>query len=47
MTKRVAELRDSGLTYIFGSFGFPGMPREKIMRAIDLFGREVMPNFTD
>jgi alkanesulfonate monooxygenase SsuD/methylene tetrahydromethanopterin reductase-like flavin-dependent oxidoreductase (luciferase family) len=47
VAKRVAELRDSGLTYIFGSFGFPGMPPEKILRAIDLFGREVMPLFAD
>jgi hypothetical protein len=36
-----------GLTYIFGGFGLPGMPEEKKMRAIELFGREVMPRFAD
>ena len=47
VAKRVAELRDSGLTYIFGNFGFPGLPPEKNLRAMELFGREVMPLFAD
>jgi alkanesulfonate monooxygenase SsuD/methylene tetrahydromethanopterin reductase-like flavin-dependent oxidoreductase (luciferase family) len=47
VARRIEELRDMGLTYIFGGFGLPGMPEEKKMRAIELFGREVLPRFTD
>jgi alkanesulfonate monooxygenase SsuD/methylene tetrahydromethanopterin reductase-like flavin-dependent oxidoreductase (luciferase family) len=47
VARRIEELRSMGLTYIFGGFGLPGMPEEKKMRAIELFGREVMPRFAD
>src|ERR1700689_1362528 len=47
VARRIEELRDLGLTYIFGGFGLPGMPEEKKKRSIELFGREVMPRFAD
>jgi len=47
VARRIGELRDLGLTYIFGGFGLPGMPEEKKKRSIELFGREVMPRFAD
>jgi alkanesulfonate monooxygenase SsuD/methylene tetrahydromethanopterin reductase-like flavin-dependent oxidoreductase (luciferase family) len=47
VARRIEELRDMGLTYIFGGFGLPGMPEEKKIRAIKLFGREVLPRFPD
>jgi alkanesulfonate monooxygenase SsuD/methylene tetrahydromethanopterin reductase-like flavin-dependent oxidoreductase (luciferase family) len=47
VAKRIAELEEMGLTYIFGGFGLPGMPDEKKRRAIELFGREVLPRFPD
>ena len=28
---------------IFGNFGFPGMPKEKTQRSIELFGTKVLP----
>jgi alkanesulfonate monooxygenase SsuD/methylene tetrahydromethanopterin reductase-like flavin-dependent oxidoreductase (luciferase family) len=46
VAERVAELCDMGITSIFGTFGLPGMPHEKIVRALELFGKEVMPRFT-
>jgi alkanesulfonate monooxygenase SsuD/methylene tetrahydromethanopterin reductase-like flavin-dependent oxidoreductase (luciferase family) len=45
VAERVAELRDMGITSIFGTFGLPAMPHEKIVRALELFGTEVMPQF--
>jgi alkanesulfonate monooxygenase SsuD/methylene tetrahydromethanopterin reductase-like flavin-dependent oxidoreductase (luciferase family) len=47
VARRIEGLRDMGLTYIFGGFGLPGMPEEKKLRAIELFGREVLPGFAE
>jgi alkanesulfonate monooxygenase SsuD/methylene tetrahydromethanopterin reductase-like flavin-dependent oxidoreductase (luciferase family) len=47
VAKRLTDLQEMGLTYLFGSFGLPGMPEEKKARAIELFGREVLPRFPD
>jgi alkanesulfonate monooxygenase SsuD/methylene tetrahydromethanopterin reductase-like flavin-dependent oxidoreductase (luciferase family) len=44
--ERLAQLRDSGITYIFGQFGLPGMPEAKIRRSIEMFAdlmREFQP----
>ncbi|GAA1858116.1 LLM class flavin-dependent oxidoreductase [Pseudonocardia ailaonensis] len=43
---RIKELEEMGLEYIFGSFGLPGMPEEKKRRSIELFGREIIPQFS-
>ena len=38
---------DAGINHIFGGFGFPGLPHEKVMRSIELFATEVMPHFRE
>lgn len=35
--ERLQMLKDSGISYIFGQFGLPGMPEHKIRRSIELF----------
>ena len=35
--------REKGVKNIFGNFGFPGMPKEKTQRSIELFGTKVLP----
>jgi alkanesulfonate monooxygenase SsuD/methylene tetrahydromethanopterin reductase-like flavin-dependent oxidoreductase (luciferase family) len=47
VAKRIAQLREMGITSLFGQFGMPGMPHAKIRRAIELFGTEVIPQFAD
>jgi alkanesulfonate monooxygenase SsuD/methylene tetrahydromethanopterin reductase-like flavin-dependent oxidoreductase (luciferase family) len=47
VAKRVAELRDMGITSIFGNVGLPAMPHEKITRSLELFAKEVIPQFRD
>jgi alkanesulfonate monooxygenase SsuD/methylene tetrahydromethanopterin reductase-like flavin-dependent oxidoreductase (luciferase family) len=47
VAQRIADLEAMGITYLFGGFGYPGMPEGKKRRAIQLFGREVLPRFTN
>ena len=35
--------KEKGVKNIFGNFGFPGMPKEKTQRSIELFGTKVLP----
>ena len=44
--EQIEKLRDDGIRHIFGWFGYPGMPHEKVLRSIEMFGKEVMPSFT-
>ena len=44
--ERVLQLRDMGITYIFGQMGLPGMPKEKILRSVELFA-ELMPELRE
>jgi alkanesulfonate monooxygenase SsuD/methylene tetrahydromethanopterin reductase-like flavin-dependent oxidoreductase (luciferase family) len=44
--ERLAALQETGVNYLFGQFGLPGMPEEKIQRSIKLFA-EIMPDFQD
>jgi alkanesulfonate monooxygenase SsuD/methylene tetrahydromethanopterin reductase-like flavin-dependent oxidoreductase (luciferase family) len=41
---RLRQLQDFGVNSMFGQFGMPGMPREKIRRCVELFA-EVMDDF--
>ena len=43
--EQVEKFRAQGINHIFGWFGFPGMPHDKVMRSIDLFATKVMPAF--
>ena len=45
--ERLKETQAAGINHVFGNFGFPGLPHEKVLRSIDLFAKEVMPNFRE
>ncbi len=45
--ERMKATQDAGINHIFGGFGFPGLPHEKVMRSIELFATEVMPHFRE
>jgi len=47
VTERLKLVQQQGINHIFGSFGFPGLPHEKVMRSIELFATEVMPHFRE
>jgi alkanesulfonate monooxygenase SsuD/methylene tetrahydromethanopterin reductase-like flavin-dependent oxidoreductase (luciferase family) len=47
VAKRIKDLQDMGINYIFGGFGLPGMPEADKRRSIELFGREVLPRFAE
>ena len=43
---RIRELQDAGIGYFGCNFSFGGMPQKKILKSMELFAREVMPEFT-
>ncbi len=43
--RQVEELHRQGIEYFGGSFGFGGLGHANAVRSMDLFAREVMPNF--
>jgi alkanesulfonate monooxygenase SsuD/methylene tetrahydromethanopterin reductase-like flavin-dependent oxidoreductase (luciferase family) len=45
--ERLAQVQEQGINRIFSQFGFPGVPHKKIMRALEMFGTEVMPQFRE
>ena len=45
--ERIKETQAQGINHIFGAFGFPGLPHEKVMRSIELFATQVMPEFRE
>ena len=45
--ERLKETQAAGINHVFGTFGFPGLPHEKVMRSIELFATQVMPHFTE
>ena len=47
VTERLKQIQEAGFNHIFSAFGFPGLPHEKVMRSIELFGTQVMPNFRE
>ena len=47
VAERLEVMRESGINRIFGSFGFPGLPQEKVLRSIEMFASQVMPHFRE
>ena len=47
VVERLKETQAAGINHVFGTFGFPGLPHEKVMRSIELFATQVMPHFTE
>ena len=47
VTERLKLTQEAGINHVFGAFGFPGLPHEKVMRSIELFATQVMPNFRE
>ena len=45
--ERLKDTQAAGINHVFGNFGFPGLPHEKVLRSIELFTKEVMPNFRE
>ena len=45
--ERLKFVQEQGINRIFGSFGFPGLPHEKVLRSIEMFATQVMPHFRD
>ena len=45
VAERLEVYREAGINHIFASFGFPGLPHEKVLRSIEMFATEVMPHF--
>ncbi len=47
VVERLKETQAAGINHVFGAFGFPGLPHEKVMRSIELFATQVMPHFQE
>ena len=45
IAEQLHDLEEKGVEHIFGFFGYPGLPQEKVLRAIELFGTKVIPQF--
>jgi alkanesulfonate monooxygenase SsuD/methylene tetrahydromethanopterin reductase-like flavin-dependent oxidoreductase (luciferase family) len=45
VAQRLRTVEEQGVHYILGRFAIPGLPREKVLRSMQLFGAEVMPRF--
>jgi len=45
--ERLKQVQEAGINHVFGSFGFAGLPHEKVMRSIELFATQVMPHFQE
>ena len=45
VARRLRELEALGIHNIFGRFAIPGLSQEQILCSMELFGREVMPQF--
>lgn len=47
VVERLRHTQEAGINHVFGAFGFPGLPHEKVMRSIELFASQVMPQFRE
>ena len=45
--ERLKQTQEAGINHVFGAFGFPGLPHEKVMRSIEMFATQMMPNFRE
>ena len=43
--ERLKATQAAGINHVFGNFGFPGLPHEKVLRSIEMFAKEVLPEF--
>jgi alkanesulfonate monooxygenase SsuD/methylene tetrahydromethanopterin reductase-like flavin-dependent oxidoreductase (luciferase family) len=43
---RIRALQDAGIGYFGCNFSFGGMPQDKVLKSMELFAREVMPEFS-
>ena len=43
--ERLKATQAAGINHVFGNLGFPGLPNEKVLRSIEMFAKEVMPEF--
>ena len=42
---RIRALQDAGINYFGCNFSFGGMPQDRVLKSMELFAREVMPEF--
>ena len=42
---KIRALQDAGIGYFGCNFSFGGMPQDKVLKSMELFAREVMPEF--
>ena len=42
---KIRALQDAGIGYLGCNFSFGGMPQDKVLKSMELFAREVMPEF--
>ena len=47
LTVRIQELQRSGVEKIIFFINFGGIEHRKVLDSLDLFAKEVMPNFVD
>ncbi len=45
ITAKIRALQDAGIDYFGCNFSFGGMPQDKVLKSMELFAREVMPEF--
>ena len=45
ITAKIRALQDAGIGYFGCNFSFGGMPQDKVLKSMELFAREVMPEF--
>jgi len=45
--ERIEVLRSKGINRIFGKFGAAGLDQDKSLRCIEMFAKEVMPEFAE
>ena len=45
MIAKIRALQDAGIEYFGCNFSFGGMPQDKVLKSMELFAREVMPEF--
>ena len=45
MIAKIKALKDQGIDLFGCNFSFGGMPQDKVLKSMRLFGKEVMPAF--
>ena len=47
ISAKIRALQDAGVGYFGCNFSFGGMPQDKVLKSMELFAREVMPEFAE